>query len=167
MGGQRGVSRHRVWRAGGLAAAAAVLAGFWVAVPASVDASVAGDSAAIVVSGGTLTNIGVTSTPVGVQKQPGANTIELTKRLDSQAHSLRNLGIVYARQTCYDQALACLRESLAICQELGDRRGEAFSLTNTPQFGNPGAVLGNANFGYVTGTVGGGRVMQLGAHVSF
>src|SRR5437588_2353849 len=72
MGGQRGVSRHRVWRAGGLAAAAAVLAGFWVAVPASVDASVAGDSAAIAVSGGTLTNIRVTSTPVGVQKQPAA-----------------------------------------------------------------------------------------------
>ena len=46
-------------------------------------------------------------------------------------------------------------------------RGEAFSLTNTPQFSNPGAVLGNANFGYITGTVGGGRMMQLGAHLSF
>ncbi len=45
-----------------------------------------------------------------------------------QAHSLRNLGIVYTRQTRYDQALACLRESLAICQELGDRRGETESL---------------------------------------
>ena len=45
-------------------------------------------------------------------------------------------------------------------------RGEAFSLTNTPQFSNPGSTLGNANFGYVTGA-GGGRVMQLGAHLSF
>jgi outer membrane receptor protein involved in Fe transport len=46
-------------------------------------------------------------------------------------------------------------------------RGEAFSVTNTPQFSNPGVTLGNANFGYITGTVGGGRVIQLGAHLSF
>ncbi|HLJ17282.1 MAG TPA: TonB-dependent receptor [Bryobacteraceae bacterium] len=46
-------------------------------------------------------------------------------------------------------------------------RGEAFSITNTPQFANPGLVLGNANFGYITGTSGGGRVMQLGVKLSF
>ncbi len=46
-------------------------------------------------------------------------------------------------------------------------RGEAFSITNTPQFANPGTVLGNANFGYVTGTTGGGRIVQLGAKMSF
>ena len=46
-------------------------------------------------------------------------------------------------------------------------RGEAFSVTNTPQFSAPGTTLGNANFGYVTGTSGGGRVIQLGAKISF
>ena len=55
-------------------------------------------------------------------------------------------------------------------------RGEAFSLTNTPQFGNPGATLGNASFGYVTGTIGtgsgvngtgGGRAIQLGVKLLF
>jgi hypothetical protein len=55
-------------------------------------------------------------------------------------------------------------------------RGEAFGLTNTPQFNNPGNTLGNASFGYVTGTVGsgsgvngvgGGRAFQLGAKLSF
>ena len=45
-----------------------------------------------------------------------------------QAHSLGNLGIVYERQARYDQALACLRESLAIRRELGDSHGEAESL---------------------------------------
>ena len=55
-------------------------------------------------------------------------------------------------------------------------RGEAFNLTNTPQFSNPGNTLGNASFGYVTSTVGsgsgvngvgGGRAVQLGAKLSF
>ena len=46
-------------------------------------------------------------------------------------------------------------------------RGEAFSVTNRPQFSAPGTTLGNPSFGYVTGTSGGGRVMQLGAKISF
>ncbi len=55
-------------------------------------------------------------------------------------------------------------------------RCEAFGLTNTPQFNNPGNTLGNASFGYVTGTIGsgsgvngtgGGRAFQLGAKLSF
>jgi hypothetical protein len=53
-------------------------------------------------------------------------------------------------------------------------RGEAFSITNTPQFANPGTTLGSANFGYITGTLGGNttasngnRVLQLGAKFTF
>jgi len=53
-------------------------------------------------------------------------------------------------------------------------RGEAFSITNTPQFANPGTTLGSSNFGYVTSTIGGNntasngnRVVQLGAKFSF
>jgi hypothetical protein len=45
-------------------------------------------------------------------------------------------------------------------------RGEALSITNTPQFSNPNTTLGNANFGYVTGA-GGGRTLQLGLKVNF
>ncbi len=53
-------------------------------------------------------------------------------------------------------------------------RGEAFSITNTPQFANPGTTLGSPTFGYITGTIGGNntssngnRVLQLGVKFSF
>ncbi len=53
-------------------------------------------------------------------------------------------------------------------------RGEAFAITNTPQFANPGTTLGSSNFGYITGTIGGNstasngnRVLQLGVKFSF
>ncbi len=53
-------------------------------------------------------------------------------------------------------------------------RAEAFSITNTPEFGNPGTTLGSPNFGYVTSTLGGNstasngnRVVQLGVKFSF
>ena len=46
-------------------------------------------------------------------------------------------------------------------------RGEAFGITNTPQFSNPGTTLGTSNFGYITGTMGGARTFQLGLKLSF
>jgi hypothetical protein len=57
-----------------------------------------------------------------------------------------------------------------------EMRVETFNFTNTPQFANPQTSITNANFGYVTGTVGsgtgvngtgGGRAVQLGAKLSF
>jgi hypothetical protein len=52
-------------------------------------------------------------------------------------------------------------------------RGEAFGVTNTPQFSNPGATVTNFNpdpskntFGVITGA-GGGRTMQLGLKLNF
>jgi hypothetical protein len=45
-------------------------------------------------------------------------------------------------------------------------RGEAFGVTNTPQFNNPTTDVSNSNYGYITGA-GGGRGMQLGAKISF
>lgn len=45
-------------------------------------------------------------------------------------------------------------------------RGEAFSVTNTPQFNNPNTALQDANFGYVTGA-GGARNLQLGLKLNF
>jgi hypothetical protein len=53
-------------------------------------------------------------------------------------------------------------------------RGEAFAITNTPQFANPGTTLGSSTFGYITGTIGGNstasngnRVLQLGLKFNF
>jgi hypothetical protein len=49
-------------------------------------------------------------------------------------------------------------------------RGEAFSVTNTPQFDKPnqGFTTSTAsNFGYVTNTIGGNRSVQLGAKLIF
>jgi hypothetical protein len=55
-------------------------------------------------------------------------------------------------------------------------RGEAFNLTNTPQFANPNSSITSATFGDVTSTVGsgtgvngigGGRAVELGVKVTF
>ena len=55
-------------------------------------------------------------------------------------------------------------------------RGEAFNVTNTPQFSNPSTSLTSATYGYVTGTLasgtgingtGGGRSVQFAAKIFF
>jgi hypothetical protein len=52
-------------------------------------------------------------------------------------------------------------------------RADAFNLTNTPHFGNPGRDFGTANFGQVTTTLGtadgatGPRLVRFGARVTF
>jgi len=46
-------------------------------------------------------------------------------------------------------------------------RAEAFSVTNTPQFDQPNANASDINFGFIKGTVGGNRTMQLGAKITF
>ena len=55
-------------------------------------------------------------------------------------------------------------------------RAETFNFTNTPQFANPNTSITSQTFGYVTSTVGsgtgvnglgGGRVVQLGARITF
>ena len=45
-------------------------------------------------------------------------------------------------------------------------RGEASSITNTPQWNNPDTGIGNSTFGYITGA-GGNRTIQLGAKIIF
>jgi hypothetical protein len=46
-------------------------------------------------------------------------------------------------------------------------RGEAFGITNTPQFSNPGtSITSSSNFGIITGA-GGGRTLQLGMKFNF
>ncbi|MEZ5401639.1 MAG: TonB-dependent receptor [Bryobacteraceae bacterium] len=46
-------------------------------------------------------------------------------------------------------------------------RGELFNLTNSPQFGNPGASLGTGTFGVVTGTAAENRQVQLALKYNF
>ncbi len=55
-------------------------------------------------------------------------------------------------------------------------RGDAYDVTNTPFFSNPQTDFNNANFGYVTGTVGSGtgvtgitsaRSVQLAMKIQF
>jgi hypothetical protein len=52
-------------------------------------------------------------------------------------------------------------------------RADAFNVTNTPHFANPGRDFGTANFGQVTGTLGtdlggtGPRLVRFGARVTF
>jgi hypothetical protein len=46
-------------------------------------------------------------------------------------------------------------------------RGEAFNLTNTPGFSNPGATLNTSTFGSITGTANNNRQIQLGAKILF
>jgi hypothetical protein len=57
-----------------------------------------------------------------------------------------------------------------------DVRGEAFNVTNTPQFANPNTSMTNSNFGYITSTLssgtgingtGGGRAVQFAVKVTF
>jgi hypothetical protein len=55
-------------------------------------------------------------------------------------------------------------------------RGEAFNITNTPEFSNPNTSITSSTYGYVTGTLssgtgvngtGGGRALQLGTKITF
>lgn len=72
---------------------------------------------------------------------------------------------------------ATLSKSFRIRERLEFQlRGEAYAITNTPQFNNPNGTLGNAGFGFVTSTVGsgsgvngigGGRALQLALKLAF
>ena len=51
-----------------------------------------------------------------------------------------------------------------------EMRGEAFGLTNTPQFGNPSANVTNQDFGHIDGANGGAtgsRVVELAGKITF
>jgi hypothetical protein len=44
-------------------------------------------------------------------------------------------------------------------------RGEAYNLTNTPQFDEPQRNLSSPSFGRITNTLNDGRVLQLGVRL--
>jgi hypothetical protein len=46
-------------------------------------------------------------------------------------------------------------------------RGEAYNLTNTPQFDEPQRNYSSPSFGHITNTLNDGRVLQLGVRIVF
>ena len=72
---------------------------------------------------------------------------------------------------------ASLFKNFRIRERIGiEIRGEAFNITNTPEFSNPSTSITSSTYGYVTGTIGsgtgvngtgGGRALQLGVKLSF
>lgn len=64
-----------------------------------------------------------------------------------------------------------LFRKFAITERVGlELRAEAFSLTNTPQFGNPSSNISNADFGHINFTNGnatGNRVTELAGKITF
>ncbi len=62
---------------------------------------------------------------------------------------------------------AALLRKIALTEKVGlEVRAEAFSVTNTPQFGNPNTTIADKNFGLIKGA-GGNRSMELGAKLTF
>jgi len=53
---------------------------------------------------------------------------ELARDRTHQAQALVGLGLVYHQLRRFDQSVACSRQSLAICRELGDREGQSRAL---------------------------------------
>ena len=61
-----------------------------------------------------------------------------------------------------------LLKSFRITERIGAQlRGEAFNLTNTPLFGNPGTVLNTPTFGVVTSQENNPRQVQIGLKILF
>jgi hypothetical protein len=87
---------------------------------------------------------------------------------ESSGAQFGNLG----RNTVIGPGQRRLDLSLSKISRLTDRstvefRIEAYNVTNTPSFRNPVSDLGAANFGAITRTRGGPRVIQLGVKLRF
>jgi hypothetical protein len=80
---------------------------------------------------------------------------------------------LFALNTNLSRTVVLREEGAGIRLQL---RLESLNVTNTPQFSNPNTGCCSGNFGYITGTIssgtgvngtGGGRVVQLGAKLTF
>ena len=72
----------------------------------------------------------------------GEAVLAISRRVgdrSAQSRAQNDLGLAFARQGRYAEAVVCLRESLAIARELGDRRAESAALGN---LGNSHLCLG-------------------------
>jgi hypothetical protein len=78
-----------------------------------------------------------------------------------------NLGLYPITGPGYWNIDASLFEQFKVTERAQiELRGEAFSLANNPQWGNPDTAIGNTTFGQIT-SAGGNRQIQLGAKVIF
>src|SRR5919109_2091177 len=63
---------------------------------------------------------------------------------------------------------AAMSKRFPVTERIGvEFRAEAFSVTNSPIFDQPNANKSDANFGHITGTIGGNRTVELGAKLTF
>jgi hypothetical protein len=138
----------------------------------------------VTANGGSLNSPGSTQTANQIAPVTFPHGINIGNPWFSTSSFAQPVGVVFGtagRNDVFGPGLFGLNLSLAkhfkITERLNlDLRGEAFQITNTPQFANPTASLTSANNGFITGTVGsgsgvngtgGGRAIQLGVKLNF
>jgi hypothetical protein len=100
---------------------------------------------------------------------PSVCSTTVTTNCFSQPGNLQfgNLGLYPITGPGYWNVDASVFKQFRLAERLQmELRGEAFSLTNTPQWGNPDTGIGNRTFGFIT-SAGGNRQIQLGAKLIF
>jgi hypothetical protein len=138
----------------------------------------------VTANGGSLNSPGSTQTANQIAPVTYAHGINVGNPWFSTSSFAQPVGVVFGsvgRNNMFGPGLFALNASLFKHIKITERidmelRGEAFQLTNTPQFNNPQNSLTSSTFGYVTGTqgsgsgvngVGGGRAVQLGVKMTF
>ncbi len=145
---------------------------------------ISGSPFTITANGGSLNSPGSTQTANQIAPVSYPHGINVGNPWFSTSSFAQPVGVVFGtsgRNSVYGPGLFGLNASLFKHFKIKERldlelRGEAFQITNTPQFANPSGSITSATFGYVTSTVGsgsgvngtgGGRALQLGAKLSF
>jgi hypothetical protein len=138
----------------------------------------------VTANGGSLNSPGSTQTAKQIAPVTYAHGINVGNPWFSTSRFAQPVGVVFdsvGKNGMFGPGLFVLNCSLFTHISIAERidaelRGEAFQLTNTPQFSNPQGSLTSSTFGYVTGTtgsgsgvngVGGDRAVQLGVKLTF
>jgi hypothetical protein len=138
----------------------------------------------VTANGGSLNSPGSTQTANQIAPVTYPHGIDVGNPWFSTSSFAQPTGVAFGsvgRNSLFGPGLFSLNASLFRHIKINERidaelRGEAFQLTNTPQFSNPQGSLTSSTFGYVTGTlgsgsgvngVGGGRAFQLGVKLTF
>ena len=126
-------------------------------------------------NGNSLNSPGTRQTPIQVAPFHVLGGIDTSPWFDISAFQTVNtpgvLGTVprfaFAGPKLFNVDAGVFRRFTVTERVAAEIRAEAFSVTNTPQFDQPNANASDANFGFIKGTIGGNRTMQLGAKITF
>jgi hypothetical protein len=126
-------------------------------------------------NGNSLNSPGTRQTPIQVAPFHVLGGIDTSPWFDTSAFQTVNtpgvLGTVprfaFAGPKLFNVDAGVFRRFTVTERVAAEIRAEAFSVTNTPQFDQPNANASDTNFGFIKGTVGGNRTMQLGAKITF